>query len=52
MEYIKRKGWFELVNLNGNIVCDKCLKETDVQDKIILESFDRWFENYKKWING
>ena len=34
-QYIKHHGWYELDNLHGNIVCDKCLHITDRPNTIM-----------------
>lgn len=48
-QYIKHNGWYELENLNRNIVCGDCLKSDDVPNTIMLNSYDKWIEEYNKW---
>lgn len=51
-QYIKHNGWYELENLNHNIVCDDCLQEGDVPNTIMLESYEKWIEKYNQWRGG
>lgn len=48
-QYAKHHGWYELENLNKNIVCPECLQETDTPNNIILDCYDRWISEYNKW---
>nr|DAI66506.1 MAG TPA: Protein of unknown function (DUF2688) [Caudoviricetes sp.] len=50
-QYAKHNGWYELENLNRNLVCGECLKHDDVPNRIMLESYDTWIEKYNKWKN-
>lgn len=51
-QYIKHHGWYELDNLNGNIVCDRCLCITNIPNNIMLKSYDEWIKKYKEWRQG
>lgn len=48
-QYAKHHGWYELDNFNKNIVCNNCLKDTDVPNSIRLQSYNQWIEKYNKW---
>lgn len=48
-QYAKHHGWFELENLNRNLVCGECLQESDSTNNIILESYQRWEDEYNEW---
>lgn len=48
-QYVKHHGWYELENLNRNIVCPECLQETDIPNTIMLDSYHKWIEKYNKW---
>lgn len=48
-QYAKHNGWFELDNLNRNIVCGDCVKESDEINDIDLASYDKWIVEYNKW---
>lgn len=49
-QYAKHHGWFELENLNRNLVCPDCIQKTDIPNTIILDRYDMWIENYNKWL--
>lgn len=48
-QYAKHYGWFELENLNRNLVCPDCIRPTDTPNTIILDSYDKWIEKYNEW---
>jgi hypothetical protein len=48
-QYAKHHGWYELDNLNKNIVCDNCLLSTDVLNTIMLKNYDDWERKYNEW---
>ena len=50
-QYAKHHGWFELENLNKNLVCPNCIQQTDTPNTIMLDSYDKWIEKYNEWRN-
>jgi len=48
-QYAKHHGWHELDNLNKNIVCDDCFRSTDKPNAIMLQSYEKWIDEYNKW---
>lgn len=48
-QYAKHHGWYELENLNKNIVCNECLQPTDVPNTIMLQCYDKWEHQYTEW---
>lgn len=50
-QYAKHHGWYELENLNGNLVCGECLSPKDKPNTIMLDSYDNWIETYAEWRN-
>lgn len=48
-QYVKHHGWYELENLNRNIVCGACLWDGDAPNTIILERYGEWERKYNEW---
>lgn len=49
-QFAKRKGWHEVNSLSKNLVCTDCSLASDVNDNIILQSFDTWVVKYNQWL--
>lgn len=50
-QYAKHHGWYELENLNRNLVCHDCIHPSDIPNTIMLDCYDKWIDKYKKWRN-
>lgn len=51
-QYAKHHGWYELENLNRNLVCADCLLESDTPNTIMLDRYDEWIVKYNEWRKG
>lgn len=49
-QYAKHHGWHELDNLNKNIVCNECSRDSDSPNTIMLDSYHKLIEEYNNWL--